>query len=401
MSSIGDLTRGYGNKTDLLEALVKKARDLGEVVRTCRDEIDAAHELPARVVSTLRESGLFRLFVPKAFGGYEVDPITFTQIIEEIAALDGSVGWVLSVGAVGGLFAGSLPESVARQIYGRDPDAIFAGGITPTGTAAVVNGGFMLSGRWAFGSGIRHANWVYGNCVVCDEGQPRLTPAGGPEARLMIFPVSDCQIHDTWHVGGLRGTGSHHFSVQDLFVPADWSLVAFSSGQASQPGLLYKYPFSLFAAMIAAVPLGIAKRSISALIELAKAKIPVGSGSVLRDRPSAQFAVARAEGLYRSGRAFLLEALAEMEREIARCGQAGMQSRVLLRIACTQAALASTQVVDLMFEAGGGTSVYTSSPLERCFRDIHAAMQHIAVSPNSLETAGRVLFGLDPGTARF
>jgi indole-3-acetate monooxygenase len=149
------------------------------------------------------------------------------------------------------------------------------------------------------------------------------------------------------------------------------------------------------------VPLGIARGAISALVELAKVKKPTGASSLLCERQSAQIAVARAEALLCSGRAFLFEALREMDHEIDAFGEAGMKCRVALRLACTQAAINAGQAVDLMFEAGGATSVYTSNSLERCFRDVHVAMQHIAVSPTSLELAGRVILGLDPGTARF
>jgi len=382
------------------DTLIRRARDLAPVIRGCRDEIDTARQLPATIVEALRTAGVFRLLVPTRFGGYEVDPITFIKIIEEISAADGSAGWVASVCSVGGLLAGYMREEAGMAIYGENPDAIVAGGINPTGKATAVDGGYLIQGKWAYGSGIRHADWVYGSCVVYDGEQTRLDAAGKAEIRLMLFPATACVVHDTWHVGGLRGTGSHDFSVSDLFIPSDRSLIAFAGG-ALQPGILYRFPFSLFAALIAAIPLGIARGAISALVELAKSKTPMGANTVLRERSSAQIAVARAEALVRSGRAFLFEALREMRSEIVESGEAGMRSRALLRIACTQAALSAAKAVDLMFEAGGATSVYTSSPLERCFRDVHAAKQHIAVSSTYFEVSGRVLLGLDPGTARF
>jgi alkylation response protein AidB-like acyl-CoA dehydrogenase len=338
--------------------------------------------------------------VPAKFGGYEIDPITFVKIIEEISAVDGSAGWVVSVCAVGGLVAGLLREDAAGKIYSDNADTVVAGGINPTGRAVADDAGYTVAGKWAFGSGIRHADWVYGNCVVYYGERMRVDGTGKPVTRLMLFPVKACEIYDTWHVGGLRGTGSHDFGVKDLFVPAELSVMAFAQ-KASQPGNLFKFPFSLFAVLIAAVPLGIARGAISALVELAKAKKPTGSSSLLSERPFAQIGVARAEALLCSGRAFLFEALREMGHEIAASGEAGMKCRAALRLACTQAAINAGQAVDLVFEAGGATSVYTSSSLERCFRDVHVAMQHIAVSSTSLELAGRVILGLDPGTARF
>jgi indole-3-acetate monooxygenase len=400
VSPIADPSDSVASKNDPAAILIQRARDIGTLIQGCRDEIDTTCHLPAKLVEALRTAGMFRLFVPAEFGGCEVSPITFTKIIEEIAAVDGATGWVVSVCAVGGLFAGYMQKGASSQIYGADPDAIVAGGINPTGQAAAVTGGYLVSGRWSFGSGIQHASWVYGSCIVYENGRPRLNAVGAPEARLMLVPASECQIHDTWHVGGLRGTGSHDFSVKELFVPEDLSLAAFT-GQATQPGNLYRFPFSLFAVLIAAVPLGIAKGAISALVEIARTKKPIGSPGLLSEKPSAQIAVARAEALYRSGRAFLFEMLEAMGSEIAAGNVAGMRSRADLRLACTQAAVSSTQAVDLVFEAAGGTAVYTSCPLERYFRDVHTAMQHIAVSSLSLECAGRVLFGFDPGTQRF
>jgi indole-3-acetate monooxygenase len=398
--SISDSSGGSTARQLLEDSLIRKARELAPLIRSCREEIDATRQLPTALFEALRTAGLFRLFVPVKFGGYEIDPIIFVKIIEEISAMDGSAGWVVSVSAVGGLVAGFLREDAAGKIYGDNADTVVAGGINPTGRAVAEDTGYRVAGKWAFGSGIRHADWVYGNCVVYDGERMRLDSTGKPVTRLMLFPVKACEIDDTWHVGGLRGTGSHDFAVKDLFVPAELSVMAFA-GNASQPGNLFKFPFSLFAVLIAAVPLGIARGAISALLDLAKAKKPTGSASLLSERPSAQIAVARAEALLCSGRAFLFEALREMGHEIAVSGEAGVKCRATLRLACTQAAINARQAVDLMFETGGATSVYTSSSLERCFRDVHVAMQHIAVSSTSLELSGRVLLGLDPGTARF
>jgi indole-3-acetate monooxygenase len=382
------------------DMLIRRARDLAPMIYNCRDEIDTARQLPEKIVQALRAAGIFRLFAPARFGGYEVDPITFIKVVEEISAADGSAGWIAAVCNVGGLFAGYMGEKAVMTIHGENPDVIVAGGINPTGKALAVDGGYLIQGRWSYGSGIRHADWVYGSCVIHDGGQVRLDSAGKPEIRLMLFPATACVVHDTWSVGGLRGTGSDDFSVSDLFVSSDRSLIAFA-GQATQPGILFRFPFSLFAALIAAVPLGIARGAISALVELAKSKKPTGANVLLCEKSSAQIAVARAEALVRSGRAFLFEALTEMRSEIVESGEAGMRTRALLRIACTQAAMNAAQAVDLMFEAGGATSVYTSSPLERCFRDVRVALQHIAVSPAYFELSGRALLGLDPGTARF
>jgi alkylation response protein AidB-like acyl-CoA dehydrogenase len=370
------------------EILIRRASELAPAIQDCRVEMDSSRKLPCRLVEALRSAGMFRLFTPARFGGYEADPVTFVKIVEELSAVDASVGWVVSVCSVGGLFAGYMPEESAAQIHAENPDFHVAGSLNPNGRAEAVEGGYRVTGRWTYGSGILHARWVYANCVF------------GEQTRLMLFPVDACTIHDTWHVAGLRGTGSHDFSVSDLFVPNAHSFAAFA-GRPSQPGTLYKYPFTLFPVLIAAVPLGVARGAISALVEMAKAKKQAGAVALLSERTSAQIAVARAESLLRSGRAFLFDALNEMRCEIETRGEAGMHSRAVLRLACTQAAQNAAQAVDLMFEAGGISSLFHSSPLERHFRDVHAALQHIAVAPSSMELAGRVFMGFDPGVTRF
>jgi alkylation response protein AidB-like acyl-CoA dehydrogenase len=370
------------------EILIREASHLAPTIQDCRGEIDSSRQLPERLVDALRSAGMFRLFAPAKFGGCEIDPITFVKIIEQLSCVDASVGWVVSVCSVGGLFAGYMPEESACQIHAENPDFHVAGSLNANGTAEAVEGGYRVTGRWTYGSGIHHARWLYANCTL------------GDQTRMMLFPVSASTIHDTWRVAGLRGTGSHDFSVSDLFVPEAHSLSAFT-GRPSQPGILYKYPFTLFPVLIAAVPLGIARGAIDAFVELAKSKKQVGAVSLLSLRASAQIAAARAESLLRSGRAFLFEALSDMHNEIEAHGEAGMQTRAVLRLACTQAAQNAAQAVDLMFEAGGISSLFESSPLERSFRDVHAAVQHIAVAPSSMELAGRVFMGFDPGITRF
>ena len=380
--------------------LLERARGLSSLIDRCRDEIETSRQIPSELIEAITEAGLFRLWLPRKFGGYETDPVTFLQVVEEISAMDGATGWIVAISSLGGFFAGCLSEEVVHEIYGPNPDVLVAGGINPTGKAVPVEAGYRVTGRWSFGSGIRHASWVYGNAVIHEQDKPRLAPDGSPEMRLMLFPVTQCTILDTWHVGGLRGTGSHDFSVDDIFVPNERTLVPFV-GEAVQPGILYRYPFSLFPAVIAAVPLGIARGSIDTLMELADIKKPGGYIGSLRERPSAQMAIARAEGLVRSARAFFVESMQQLGEAIIRDGEASLKQRAMLRIACCQAALNCTQAVDLMYNTGGASSIYTSSRLERAFRDIHAAVQHIAVTPAYFELAGRVLVGLPPGTTRF
>lgn len=382
-------------------ALISAAQALGPQIRACRDEIDSSRRLPLPLVTGMAEAGLFRMLVPKPLGGLEVDLITFIRVVEEVARVDGAVGWNLSIGAIHGAFGGYLREDVAREIYCHDPNVVVAGMVNPSGKAMVVDGGYRVKGHWRFASGIQYSGWVFANCFVFDGETKRIDPDGAPEMRVVFFPVEQCEIRDTWHVGGLRGTGSQDFIVSDLFVPEERSFVAFTP-RPYQPGILYALPFfSLFGTAIAAPPLGIARGAIDALVELASVKTPTGSGNILRERPTVQSDVARAEAMLGSARAFLFDSLRQACEALAAGGQVTMHQRAIVRLACAHAAISAAEAVDLMYNAGGATSIYQSCPLERFFRDVHVATQHIAVAPTYYEISGRVLLGMSPGTLRF
>jgi len=380
--------------------LIEAARALKSEINAVRDELDRQRRLPPALVEAMRSAGLFSLWLPQTLGGPALNIIDFIKIIEELARFDGSVGWCATNAAGYSRLAGYLPSGVAAQIFdgGR---SVLAGTLNPTGKAVAVAGGYRVTGRWAYGSGITHSNWTIGNCIVHDGDGPRRDGSGTPEVRLMIFPTSRVEIIDTWHVGGLRGTGSHDYRVVDLYVAQDYSFPGFTP-MPTVTGTLYALPMiTVSAVTIAAVPLGIARAAIDALIDLAQAKTPMGSAVLLRDKPAVQADLGRAESLLRSARAFLFEAVQELWDEVEGGAPASMRKRALVRLANARAAAASVQVVDLMHRAGGGSSIYESNRLERCFRDVHAATQHIAVATANYEIGGRVLLGLDPGTLRF
>jgi alkylation response protein AidB-like acyl-CoA dehydrogenase len=380
--------------TESRERLVGAARDLAPLIAECIEEGDEQRELAARLVGALAAAGLFKMWVPADLGGAEADFETFVDVVSEVARVDGSAGWIVFVHAVLGALAAYLPEAAAEEIY-SSPESIVAGTLNPTGRAVPTEGGYVVTGRWTFGSGVTHCTWALGNCVVATDGV-----TGRPQLVIAMFPRSDCDVHDTWQVSGLRGTGSHDFSVADLFVPAERTFQAFTAA-TRRPGRLYACPFiTLFAATVATPALGIARGAIDSVIELASRKTPTGSNSLLQERPIAQTGIARAEAAFQSGRAFLVDAVARMVDQ-AQTGKVSMRDRALVRIATAQAASNAVAAVALAFNVAGSTANELTSPLQRYSRDVHAATQHIGVVENNFEIAGRVLFGLDPGTPRF
>src|SRR5262245_44661830 len=381
-------------------SLIEAARALKPEIDAVRDELDRQRRLPAALVEAMCSAGMFSLWLPQTLGGPALNVIEFIKIIEELARFDGSVGWCATNGAGYSRLAGYLPSKVADEIFDNGR-SVLAGTLNPTGKAVAVAGGYRVTGRWAYGSGITHSNWTIGNCILHDGDRPRRDTDGTPEVRLMIFPTRTMAIIDTWHVGGLRGTGSHDYRVADLYVAQDYSFPGFTPAP-TVTGTLYTLPMITVAGVtIAAVPLGIARAAIDALIDLAQGKTPMGSSALLRDRPAVQADIGSAEALLRSARAFLFEAVQELWDEVEGGVTASVRKRAFVRLANAGAAEASAQVVHLMHRAGGGSSIYESNRLERCFRDVHAATQHLAVAAANYEIGGRVLLGLDPGTSRF
>lgn len=381
--------------------LIEAARALAPQIRALRDEIEAERSLPVPLVAALRRAGLFRLWLPQPLGGFEVDPAAFIRIVEQVAQIDGAAGWNLMIGAGTNFFLAFLRDDVARTIVAGDPDLITGGTLSLQGRAIPVQGGYRVSGRWPFGSGCRHCSWLVGNCLVFEGGKQRIAANGLPDSRLAFFPPGGYEIIDTWHVGGLRGTGSQDYAVSDLFVPEERTF-ALGWDQPCQPGRLYAIPQGgLFACALTAVPLGIARGAIDALIELAAAKTATGQSIRLRERAAVQADVARAEAMLRSARAFVFETLTEAQAILEGGGEVPLQLRALMRSAATHATVTAAQVVDLMYNAGGASSIYTTNPLERAFRDVHVATQHAMVSPATLEPAGKILLGLDLGPTRF
>jgi alkylation response protein AidB-like acyl-CoA dehydrogenase len=301
------------------------------------------------------------------------------------------------IGATTGVIAGFLPEREAREVFAT-PETVVGGVLHPRGTAQVVEGGYRVSGRWPFASGCRHCAWLLGGALVKEDDRPRLRADGSPEARMMIFPAREVEIIDTWSVSGLRGTGSHDIAVADVFVPRQ-STVWFSTDRPRAPGPLYALPMlGLLASGIAAVALGIAGGAIADLTTLASAKTPTGSRRPLAARPAVQAEVARSTAAIGAARAYLLATLGEAWKQAERGEAFTAADRARIRLAATHATRESTRVVDRMYEAGGGSAIYDTSPLQRRFRDVHVATQHVMVAEATWELGGRVLLGADADT---
>jgi alkylation response protein AidB-like acyl-CoA dehydrogenase len=371
--------------TNLVDAVCA----LAPLIREHADEGERSRTTPAPVIDALADAGVFLAWVPRELGGLEVDFITLLDVIQEVSRADGSTGWVTMIGSSAGAFAGWFPEDGAREIY-SDRRAIMAGAVAPNGSAVPVDGGYRVTGRWAFISGCQHSSWLGGSFIHQPEGGPLVW-------KFAIFPRHEVRIVDTWTVSGLAGTGSHDIEVKDVFVPEARLMPVLPEVKPWPAGPLYRMPImSVLAPVVGAVALGIARAAIDDLVELASKKTPTGGFSSLAERPLAQLEVARAEAELRSARALLHETMHNAWEKVSRGDELSIHDRALVRIAATNATRSGAAAVDRMYAAAGGSSIYTErSRLQRHFRDVHAATQHIATAAPTEQTIGRVLLGLD------
>ncbi len=376
------------------EALVDS---LAPHILAARAAAEQDRRLPDALIRTMVESRLFRMWVPRALGGDEVDLVTGLEVVERLAQLDGAAAWV-AMNVIGWSY---LPAFLARgealEIVGPD-DAVIAGsGNMKPGTKAVaVAGGYRLTGHWGTGSGIHHATWMALSAPVWDDDQPRLTESGAPVLCSLFVPRSNIEVISTWYVGGMRGTGSEDLATNNVFVPETRTVGMPAPDSDISP--LHRIPQrNLFLLEGSAVPLGIARAAITALVDLAGVKIASGTVKLLREREAVQADVARAEALLRTNRAFFYEQ-ARVLWDIAQRGDSfSLEQRALSRLAATSNTLAATEAVDLVYHAAGTAALYETNPLDRCFRDIHALAVATAISKPSLEPIGRALMGIDTG----
>jgi alkylation response protein AidB-like acyl-CoA dehydrogenase len=280
-------TRRFGHK---LEA----ARALKPLILQHRERIDADRQLPQPIVEAMARLGLFRALVPASAGGEEWEWPTWLQVVEELSTVDGAVGWNAGVGSTANaIVSGWVCAEVGRTVFCQDPIGLVAGAGAPTGTARPVDGGYLLSGRWQFGSGSPHACWFVPGYAL--EGE---TPRFGP---MMLLPAKDVEIIDTWSVGGMRGTGSHDFAVHERFVPAAYTMNT-ADDPPLHPGPLYRLPVLLtLCSTLGPLALGMARGAIDGFVELMATKVDRFTGTALRERLTVQERVAQAEAAANPG----------------------------------------------------------------------------------------------------
>jgi alkylation response protein AidB-like acyl-CoA dehydrogenase len=384
--------------SDIQPGILDRARSLAPQIAALAAEIERDRRLPAPLLDALHQARLFRLMLPRSQDGLETDPVTFFHVVEAIATADASTAWCLSQAGGCATAAAYLDPNVARRIFGA-PRAVLAWGPGPKAKAVAVEGGYRVTGTWAFASGGRHATWLGAHCPIFEaDGRPRLNEEGLQVQRTMLVPAGVVEWTEIWNVVGLRGTASDQFALTDHFVRHDHSITRDFLKECREPGPLYRMPaLTCYELGFAGVALGLARASLDVFVDVARNKVPRGMKSVIRDNAVFQAGAAQAEVRVRAARAFLLQSAQQVWNEVSQPdGALTLDHRMTLRMASTHAIHAARDAVDFAYNAAGTTAIFESHPLERRFRDMHTVTQQLQGRLSHFETVGAYLLGGEP-----
>ena len=384
-------------------AYLKAAQQLAPQIRACAADTEAARELPRPLFEAMADAGIFLMAIPRSLGGGEIDLPTYVQVIEEIANADPSTAWVTNQTTIFATYAARMPPADARALWIDTPRCVISNTPMPTAQAVPAPGGYRVTGEQGYSTGCRHASWIASRAQIIDNGEPRRLPSGAIETRFLFVPVDEVERLDTWHVRGLRGTGTHHFAVRDVFVPEHRTMLD-QAAPLYENGPLYQFPRTLlFACGDAAVALGAARSCFDAFVEMATDKTPrLGSVSgSLSSQPMVQADIGLANAHIRSGRALLTETVREVWQEVCATGSISVDSRANLRTAATHSIRLAVDAVNLVYHSTGADSAYDGHPIQRAFQDIHVISQHVQSRRIHYEFLGRHWLGLPVEEARF
>ena len=368
-------------------------------LRDTAQEIDDSRRLPEPLVRRITDAGFFRMLLGRDFGGLETDPATCAKVVQLLSTANASVGWVVMIIASTVYWVTRvLPEDAAREVFPPNESnnlPNIAGTVVPQGRAVKDDGGWRLSGRWPFGSGCHHADWMASGAWLTGDSEPIADAAGNPAWRIFLTPIGDCTILDTWYTTGLRGTGSHDYTIEDVFVPDRLATPHPLQAAPVRPERHYAYP-AVVVPMMSAVSLGTARAAVDGLVELYGVKMDRRSGRSVAASFDKQADLGAAEAMVGSAEAYLYGVLGELWNQVMNGEGLSTGLRGRFRLACTNAVSASVEAVDRVHVAAGTSSIYVSSDLERYFRDVHTAAAHAFIRPTTLADGGLLLLGQEP-----
>ncbi len=363
-----------------IEQLLHRLDALTPLVRSQAGEADQLTRLSDAVIHELRALGLFKLWVPQHYDGRELELVDTLRIYEAAGRIDGSLGWAVMIGSGGGLFAAYLEPTTASELYARN-DTVIAGSGAPTGRAEQVTNGYRVSGHWRYASGAHYATTFTANCVITHDGQTVLDAQDKPLIRAMAFTPAQVTIHSTWNTSGMRGTGSHDFSVQDVFVPQAHTFSLFTD-TVREPGPLYRLPFTVLTELpIAAVGLGLARQALDAFAALAQAKKCPDGTTPLAAHPLTQARVVHSDTRFRGLQIEIYE-LATRTWQVAIANRP-LTATELNEItdSCVRCMIDLQRAISELASLAGMSAITQDNEFARAWRDLQTLTAHTAVSP--------------------
>jgi indole-3-acetate monooxygenase len=382
--------------------LLDRVASLAPDIRRAGDEAQELRRCPDWVIDALIDKGFFRFTIPRELGGEDASIAETIEVLEAISAIDASVGWNVMLGSeINAMAAGGMQRDLATEVYLDNPRVIMCGGggpgTRPSKAVALPDGSYRVWGSATFMSGCYNATWCFMVAPVFENDAVKVVN-GAPIVKLWMLHRDQWEIEDTWDVSGLRGSGSNTVVTDGGIVPSRFTGVDLVSLPALYENPVYRVPVPLrLAYNKAAVAIGVARGALDAFVDLANAKTPMLSSVLLRDRPVAHYRMGEGEANLRSARAFLFEAMGEVERELREGRDApSAEATQIARLACTHAANASMHVVDSVHNAGGTTAMRMDNPLERKLRDAHGCATHRWVAHPLYAELGRIFLGHEP-----
>ncbi len=362
------------------------AESLAPSIAARAPEVEAARRLPKDLLDELVDIGCFRLLLPTSHGGTGADLPTALRLFETLARADGSVGWTVMIGGGSWIDLASLPRPSFDALFAGRSDVITAGAINPSGRITVTDDGYLVEGRWAFASGCEHATWLFGNCI---EGMGD----HGPLLRVAVLDPVAAVIEDTWDVVGLRGTGSHHFHIDGVVVPADCTYALLQDEPCLDEPIVRVPPPQFFGVAVASVALGMAQGALDDIKGLAPDRIPLLADSALAGSPHFHLGLAQADTDVRAARALLTEEAHGLWSIAVEGRELTLAERARSRATAVWATDRAAQVVEFAYRSGGSAALYSDCSLQRRLRDVQTLRQHFVVRGDTMQTAGSLLAG--------
>ena len=382
-----------------MKTLLETVADIGPALASCIEEEEAHRKPSEQTLTTLKEHGLLKLFLPKSLGGLETDPVTAAHLVEAVALHNTGAAWSMMVANVSAWWASLLPEKGIEEIFKGDADVRLAGAFHPPMKAKRVHGGYRIQGRSPLASNVSSAKWIFVTAFVMEQDQIKMNHSI-PEVIGVFMHHKDCQIPDTWYATGMHATDSNDVVAQDVFVPdhLQHPLMPGLPHNKFYTGPLYNFPAigASIACLIAPVALATARNVIHEFTLMAEKKVPFGSMVSIRDRGAVQRKLGLAEALVQSSRAYLYQSLADCWNKTLAGEKISMEERAILLLAATHTNQTCCHAVDLLYTAAGSSAIYTKNKIAYHFANAQVIRQHGFANESRYETAAQVYLGLPP-----